>query len=188
MSGLTLHFMDNELWLTQFEAFNSKPLQCIRGKTGGAIPNAGTFQWTSAVQSLCCVIIQAVIESLDSEALVNKLSGGKGSLAISLDYAISKEVMWLQDMFGVDSKGYMTAKRVILRTNPNCKRPGPVILALNQKFIPTTKISILINNHECRDVHLLRNLLDAIIASQQKSHRGAVWTSCANEVRRREAA
>ncbi|MDD2943932.1 MAG: hypothetical protein PHC51_13325, partial [bacterium] len=64
------------IWLTQGEEpelyrteFTHPRLQqmryCVRGKTSGGIPGAGTFQWTSAVRALTCLTILHAAQTKD---------------------------------------------------------------------------------------------------------------------------
>lgn len=112
------------------------PLRCVRGKFAGAYGGVGTFQWTRAVQAIVLLLCRAKIASLSkrSEELV-LLVGYRGSLASSLDAALSKEPVWLSDMFGADQNGHCLALRIINRTNTGLKRPGPVAVSLNQNFL-----------------------------------------------------
>jgi hypothetical protein len=77
------------------------------------------------------------------------IKGCGGSLAASLDYAISKQPMWLTEMFGCDQSGISLIRRMILRTNPERKRPGPTVLSLNERFMPVAAISIFSDGARC---------------------------------------
>jgi hypothetical protein len=121
----------------------------IRGKTGGAYRQAGSFQWTSAVRALALLAVKAV--SVPEHPAIQ---GDGGSLASSLDYALSKQPEWLTESFGCDSGGITYARRFILRTNPNRKRPGPVVLALNVAYLPTSSIEIRVNGKPASAQHL----------------------------------
>jgi hypothetical protein len=70
------------------------------------------------------------------------LAGARGSSIASLDYAISKQPCWLTDMFGTDSFGISLVRRLILRTNPERKRPGPVFLSLNTRYLDPSMIEV----------------------------------------------
>jgi hypothetical protein len=77
------------------------------------------------------------------------LRGFANSLAASLDYAISKQPLWLTEMFGCDQQGISLGRGLILRTNPERKRPGPVTLGINQAYIPTSQVSIFVDGKRC---------------------------------------
>lgn len=158
MRTLKLCFDGGELIEVYFqESAMSEKRRSIRGKTGGAYRQAGSFQWTSAVRALSLLAINAVIDANDAFIL-----GEGGSLAASLDYALSKQPEWLTDLFGCDHQGITYARRLILRTNPERKRPGPVVLALNVVYLPATAIEIQIGGKVATHNELLalRHTLD----------------------------
>jgi hypothetical protein len=114
----------------------------VRGKMAGAIFESGTFQWTKGVQALARLLIAALAASGAGDA---DLGGTRGSLAAALDEAVHKGSLWLIDMFGMDGSGVALAKRLLLRSNPGLRRPGPVCLSLNRTFLPPAKISVILN-------------------------------------------
>jgi hypothetical protein len=141
MRTMALHFNLGELTEVFFhEGGNSHPRVVVRGKTGGPFRAAGSFQWTSAVKALALLITRTVLSPADG-----LLRGGGNSLAASLDYAISKQPLWLTEMFGCDQQGTSLARRLILRTNPERKRPGPVTLGINQLYLNPSSISVYVN-------------------------------------------
>jgi hypothetical protein len=114
-------------------------LLSVRGAT--APPNAGTFRWSSGVRGLSLLLTrQAVISDARRNGAVNghppaAIDGDGDSLAASLDYAISKQPLWRQDMFGISPQGTAVAKLLFRRMNPDRKRPGPVtVFIANQDF------------------------------------------------------
>lgn len=112
----------------------------IRGKTCGAYRGAGSFQWTTAVRALCVLLLRSAATPQGAQ-----LAGMGSSLAASLDYAISKQPTWIAEMFGVDSFGVCTIRRIILRTNSERKRPGPVTLSLNTTYLPADQIEVVVD-------------------------------------------
>lgn len=162
---------------------------CTRGKDVGALAGSstGTFQWTRAVKALSILALRtylapaadasvertgsALVECTTLEAPT--LEGPKGSLAAALDSALSKEPQWLIDIFGADKEGRAVARRIIKRTNAECKRPGPVILAFNSTALSRSNIKVFIENQtvEPRDAEALLNSIlkdnDEPIASSQ---------------------
>ncbi len=157
MRSLVLRF---ECHSSQFQlietSFNhdllGKPLHSIRGKVAGAYPDAGTFQWTKAVQALTLLIIRAKLENSQTLAGVKEetlerartpeLVGYRGSFAASLDAAMSKAPCWLVEMFGSDSRGICLVERLLTRTNSGLRRPGPLAISLNRKFLSIQEIQI----------------------------------------------
>jgi hypothetical protein len=53
--------------------------------------------------------------------------------------------MWLTEMFGCDQSGISLIRRMVLRTNPERKRPGPTVLAINERFMPRAAISVIVD-------------------------------------------
>lgn len=141
MRQLILSFELGQLTEVTFQESPGSPARvCVRGKTSGPCRTAGSFQWTSAVKALSLLVVKTALSP--DNALVK---GDGHSLAASLDYAISKQPMWLSEMFGWDPKGVSLARRLILRTNPERKRPGPVTLGINQKYLLPNAISIYVD-------------------------------------------
>jgi hypothetical protein len=87
--------------------------------------------------------------------------GYKGSLAASLDYAVSKQPTWLVEMCGSRGGGTLS-RRVFIRSNPERKRPGPVIVALNDQSLPGSGIHIVVNGVPVTKEDELRSLLARI--------------------------
>lgn len=132
----------------------------VRGKTGGAygasFDSYATFQWTSAVKALTVLLLRT---AANRGAL---LEGRRGSLAASLDQALEKQTGWLSDIFGSDVKGEPLARRVIQRSNPGGRLPGPVALAIRQSILPSSAIQVFIDDTQVNDLELLERLADAI--------------------------
>ncbi len=122
------------------------PLEAVRGKTPGAYRSAGTFQLSSAVRALCILFVKAALARKSPVPTTPPLLlGFQGSLAASLDYALTKQPHWLKIMFGHDGAGRCLAQRFFHRTNPNRKRPGPVVLGMNEHVISPEDIRIFWN-------------------------------------------
>jgi hypothetical protein len=139
MREIKVYFEAGELTEVEFnDGLSGEVRRCVRGKSGGAYRSAGSFQWTSAVRGLASLLVQTVL--LPNEAVIE---GGAGTLAASLDYAISKQPMWLTDMFGCDQQGICMIRRMVLRTNAERKRPGPTVLSVNQRYMPVESIKII---------------------------------------------
>lgn len=145
MRDLKLYFEAGQLTEVAFcDGISGDVRRSIRGKSGGAYRSAGSFQWTSAVKGLALLAVRAV-SGLEEPVI----KGCGGSLAASLDYAISKQPMWLTEMFGCDQSGISLIRRMILRTNPERKRPGPTVLSFNERFMPIAAISIISDGVVC---------------------------------------
>ena len=145
MRTLKLYFEAGQLTEVAFrENANSEPRRTIRGKTGGAFRHAGSFQWTSAGRALGRLLAKAGMNPQNST-----IQGLGGTLASSLDYALSKQPVWISEMFGCDQHGISYARRLILRTNPERKRPGPVVLGVNYVYLPATSIEVFVDGTRC---------------------------------------
>jgi len=139
----------------------SDSLVVIRGKTSGAYTRCGSFQWTSGVRAVCAAFIRFALS--ENNARVDYcLIGSKGSLAASLDYALSKGPAWIGEMFGSTPGGGLYAKRLFRITNPNRKRPGPVALSVNKNLILGGEIEVFWNNRKVTDPSDLSSVLQAI--------------------------
>lgn len=141
----------------------SVPLTSIRGRDVGALCQqaSGTFQWTHAVRALAVLIARAVLSSR-WEVGEHTMQGEKGSLASSLDYACSKEPQWLAEMFGVLPNGGSLARRLIRRSNPERKRPGPVTLSWNTALCPAEEITLTIGTTEVNSASALKGLCEEL--------------------------
>jgi hypothetical protein len=97
------------------------------------------------------------------------LQGCSGSPAASLDYALSKQPAWLSEMFGCDVYDTSFARRLILRTNPERKRPGPVVLAVNHVYLSAASIEVHVDGAlaaASQLAHLASHLSDEPNATQ----------------------
>lgn len=145
MRELKFYFEAGQLTEVHFcDGVSGDVRRSIRGKSGGAYRAAGSFQWTSAVRGLALLVARTCEGTVEPV-----LKGTGGTLAASLDYAISKQPMWLTEMFGCDQSGICMIRRMILRTNPERKRPGPTVLSINERYLPTSAISIFSDGVKC---------------------------------------
>lgn len=137
---------DLQLSRTEFlHPLIEQPFSTYRGRT--SIMGEGTFVWSAAVKALCILLLRAVLDE-KRKAQLNSISGGRGSLAASLDYAISKKPFWLLDMFGMDQTGRPLIQRILLRRNSERKRSGPVEIFLNHKFLHPSCIRVMLDGNE----------------------------------------
>jgi len=152
MTRLKLWFFEDrnrfELYQTEFaHPLLRAPMTAQRGYVSPGDPQIGHFPWTKGVQALCALFMHAAASGAAAQPL---LSGGAGSLAASLDYALSKQSLWLLDMFGMDREGVCLVRRVIWRQNPERKRPGPVSLGLYREAARRDALTLYINGEEER--------------------------------------
>lgn len=115
----------------------------IRGSV--APNNCGNFRWSAGVKALTLLLVRHAL-LVESERLENRsfhttasIEGEDNSPAASLDYALSKQPLWLRDMFGISAHGVPIAKFIFRRINPDRKRPGPVVI-----FIPSPSLTVAI--------------------------------------------
>ncbi len=173
---MTLRFAQTPSPALDNVSFNHALLEqersCVRGRFSGAYQNHFTFQWSPAVRALSILMVKARARSLEcGEINTPLLSGGAGSPAASLDYAISKQPTWLQDMFGNDSTGRTLAHRIILRTNAERKRGDTVALSLNQAQMSGRSIKVYLHGREIIDPSELETIATAIEADWSASKR-----------------
>lgn len=159
MRELTLFFENEELVEVAFKLATGEVRRTVRGKQSGARLDAGSFQWTSAVRGFALLATRTAARFEPSS-----ISGRAKSLAASLDYAISKQPMWLIEMFGVDHFGTSLIRRMVLRTNPERKRPGPTTLAINEKYLTAEGLKIYSNGKPCSGADLV--VLAVMLASE----------------------
>jgi hypothetical protein len=167
MDRLKLHFVGDEdpaLFQTEY-IFDGSCVQAVRGKTSGAFSGQGSFHWSVAVRALSVLAIQTSMVSL-GHWCDPMLVGDKGSLAASLDYAISKETSWLIDIFGVSENKVPHFRRVFKRTNSGRKRSGPVAVALSKSFLRPGAILIRLNSRDLLSIPELESLAVKVGAAE----------------------
>lgn len=160
-----IHFFETktgyELVETRFRSTDGWEYRCVRGKTAGAFRGNGSFQWTSAVRAIAALSLRhAIHPTLPS--VPQYISGGRASLAASLDYAITKVPFWIEEMFGALQSGQIAARRLFLITNPNQKRPGPVTISINAAALSASDIRVYLNGSEISEATALVSILDQI--------------------------
>lgn len=167
-----------ELTKTLFRRDNGDVITSVRGKTAGALRGAGSFQWTSAVRALSAILVRgALVAREHGDPNLVALSGFGQSLASTLDYALSKQPLWTVEMCGVDMCGQSFLRRLFLRTNPERKYPGPVIINLNSRILMGEAIQVWWNGQRLTDPATFRSLLDRIEKLVPLEEKGAVEKS-----------
>ena len=151
MRELKLFFEREELVEVEFvNRMTGEVRRTVRGKQSGAFRNAGSFQWTSAVRGLALLVVRTAAR-FEQPAI----EGEARSVTASLDYAISKQPVWLTEMFGCDRLGTSLIRRMVLRTNPERKRPGPTTLAINERYMPAEAICVFADGKQCTREELI---------------------------------
>jgi hypothetical protein len=125
----------------------------IRGRIAPSFMNLGTFTWSPAVRAASLLLVKwAATEVSDSphsrEPVM--ISGGIGSQASSLDYAIDKAPLWLLDVFGNDTKGAPMARRLFCRLNPGRRRSGPVTICINPNLLRSNDVAVHLNGERLK--------------------------------------
>lgn len=160
---LEFHGDSPQLTRTLFRRENGEVITSVRGKTAGALKGAGSFQWTSAVRALSALIVRGALTQIQGrDPNTAALSGLAASLASTLDYALSKQPLWTVEMCGVDQCSQAFLRRLFLRTNPERKYPGPVIVNLNTRLMPLDKIQVWWDGRRLTLADELRALLEKI--------------------------
>lgn len=131
-------------------SYPEKNLEFVSYRGAGLSCTAGTFTWSSAVHGLTTMLLRARL-NLDAP----HLSGGRGSAAAAVEYAVTKEPQWLLDMFGTDGAGHSLIRRFVRRFNPNMKRPGPAELTVFRE----ASVSVFSGSEMLFDDNLVRSAL-----------------------------
>ena len=114
----------------------------LEAQRGTTTPKGmGTFAWSRAVQALSLLCVQSVVATLEGSPPIY-LMGDAGTLAASLDSAISKQPTWVYQIFGSDTEGTSILRRLVSRVNPERKRPGAVEIFLKMSIPPFFKHSL----------------------------------------------
>lgn len=144
-------------WFHSWEQLELDKIECMHPLIGSRIlargrqhlPSEyinGSLPWTSAVKALAILLVRTAASNEDTQDFKEgaKLSSDTTQAARSLDYALSKKPAWLQDLFSVDAAGSSLAARFFIRQNSESKRPGPVIISLNDRMISGEDIEIYV--------------------------------------------
>jgi hypothetical protein len=115
------------------------------------------FRWTSAVCALSYLAVR-YREMNGPMSTFPILQGYGGSMAASLDYALSKRPAWLVDVFGVTSKGDPNALRLFQRRNGCRKRSGPVEIRFNPHILSAEDIQIHLDGRLLSETHEIQAL------------------------------
>lgn len=113
-------------------------LWSYRGR--GALRGDGSFHWTAGVKGLCALLL-----SLKLHGIQRGLSGEKGSLAASLDFALGKPPAWILEMFGTLPNGASVATKLFIRLNPEGKRSDPFEVKVSPQLFSDAIVQIYVN-------------------------------------------
>ena len=170
---LEFHGDSPQLTRTIFRRESGQVMTTVRGKTAGALRGAGSFQWTSAVRALSALLVRGALSSVEGLPTTTvALAGLGGSLASTLDYALRKQPLWTNEMCGVDHFSQAFLRRIFLRTNPERKYPGPVIVTINDRVLPLSHIQIWWNGRRVVETEHYRELLSKIEGTEMLAGKG----------------
>lgn len=163
MSQLTLRFLKDGDTVSLVETVFSDPLlagelSCLRG-SGMNLSAKGSFRWSPAVQALSLLFVEHAAAETGKAA---SISGGAGTPAASLDYAISKQPNWMLDMFGVSSDGITLLRRVVCRENSERRRPGPVVITVKESKIRNDNVVVFLNGEQIEEKGELTDIRNAL--------------------------
>ena len=139
----------------------------VRGKCPLTLREATSLPWTAGVKGFIRLCVKTAVrgahpDSLECDFESHGIVGQRGSLARSLDSAISKKPAWFGDLFGYDASGAANIARFFWRMNPEAKRPGPVGVAINTKMLPPTAIKVFVDSVLVEESQALAEILDAL--------------------------
>jgi hypothetical protein len=181
MASLSLFFYSGaaaQLESVEYSSGTGAKHRATRGTSLGQ--GQGSFPWTAGVKALSLLAVGTKIQSLRAPHEGDfSLEGGRGSLAAALDSALSKNPLWLLDMFGVDAQGGSTARRIFKRVNPERKRPGPVKISLSRNALPAASITIVIDGEPTQSVEDLE-LLESSLLQTHEPHTKTSTNVCAS--------
>lgn len=132
-----------------------------RGKGFDSAITEFSFQWTGAVRALAWLLVTDAAADIDGAECRPLLSGDKGSPAASLDYAISKQPRWVEDIFGADARGRSLIRRITTRSNPERKRSGPVTIQISSKS--SLRIEVFLEGVRLEKSERLEQLAKAVL-------------------------
>lgn len=120
--------------------------------------SGSTFPWSSAVRGLTYLCLRTLRSELTSDPQFAQVTGARGSLAASLDYAIGKKPNWLLDLFGTTTDGESLAGRFFVRQNPERKRGENVTVSFQKGRIAPGTISIYLDGAQINSREILLQL------------------------------
>jgi len=162
-------------------------LVTVRGSGLVLPPPVGNFRWSQGVQALTAFFLRAASSDTSKASRYEpKLIGRAGTPAASMDYAISKSVNWLHDMFGTDSRGRSYIRRIVRRANADRKMPGPVELYLNDKVLPPAAIRVYLDDVRLTDWNELREMAERVEEAWYQQYKKNRRNASTNNIRKVE--
>jgi len=145
---------DPQLMETHFE-YGEGARECVKKASRGLDEGTfnrdyGSFTWTRAVQAITVCFLRWAAwgrrSKVDRGASPPDIQGKRGSLAATLNYALTKKPQWLSDVFGCSVSGSPQIE-FIKRSNPDFKTDpnSPVRVFLDCSQLPPEHINVFIN-------------------------------------------
>ena len=146
--------------------YQTQPIVGLRGTTlhTTALP----FIWGPASQALSLLFVSAVVRKLSGEPIALPLLEGPSlSPAGALARLLKKRTTsWQHDLFGSDAMGRSLLHRIIMLGNARGKQQGPIIATLNEAYLSSHDISILVEGQDIsNDFKALVKLRDSLRSS-----------------------
>jgi hypothetical protein len=164
---LELYFsnpLSPELYRTLFiPPYQTQPIVGLRGTTlhSTCLP----FIWGPASQAISLLLVSAVVRRLsDAPRSLPLLEGPSLSPAGAIARLLTKRTTsWLHDLFGSDVTGRSLLHRMIVLGNARGRQQGPITATLNENYLSSLNISILIDGEDIsQDLQALLQLRDCL--------------------------
>lgn len=148
-------FLERTTFSDQSELLHLESARAKRRSSG-----IGAFSWSPAVRGLILLSLRTIEHRLGgSSGASPRLRGGLGTLAASLDFALSKRPLWLLDMFGMDRHGLSNADLIFSRRNAERKRGGDVDIWIDETYLAYTGIRTHWMGEEVREPQKINFLI-----------------------------
>jgi hypothetical protein len=163
MDEVRLYFTTGRtLRLFRIECFSGTTRHvAVASRSGVARGDAGVFRWTRGVRGVSILFVQTALARHDPR-VAPRIEGGRGSIAASLDGALSQEAAWLDEMFGLSQQRILQYRRIFLRTNPGLKRCGPVAVSCAPR-VRSENIRIFLDGAPVVEKTLLEGIFQQLI-------------------------
>jgi hypothetical protein len=150
----------------------SKGRVCVRGKGGSERGPTASFQWTSAVKGLSyLLVLYSAMGDSESPEETAILEGQGGSIASSLDYAVSRQPLWIIDMFGLERSGRPAIRKILNRWNSDRSKGDVVALGINRNVVSADDIEVYLGFERVTQLEALHQLANCLIVANASEDR-----------------
>jgi hypothetical protein len=173
---------DPELEETCFERADGRRGKVTKARRGA---DTGCFYWRRGTQAITVFLLRWAAWGRrrvnDPQADPPHIQGHRGSLAASLNDALSKRTSWLSEMFGSDVDGNPKVD-FIKRTNRDFKtlKRAPVKLCLDCNQLDPARIEVSLAGTRIEEPKVLDDLADQIVARHFPHEEIAISESSVN--------